>query len=878
MFWIQANSFDHTHQSIMKIARALQIEGRDAPDADVFELVRHNLEKPERGRWVMIIDHADDSQSLTLPQGGKKLHKRIPDCSHGSVLLTTRNKKVATLFADELEEVPPLFPKESEELMQQLLKTKHYQEGGLDELTRLLNHFPLALVQAASFIDGNDMTVETYLQRYHENKNDALEVFGHSHEWDDSEPVTTTWMISFKQLQANNQYAADLLSTMAFLDSSDIPEALIRGVDPTKTPLQFEEACGELKAFSFITETSIRSTTSANADSTSLSKWFNIQLIVQLVMQQWLRKHGQATKWSDAALVAVSKALPSTEMSHEQWKTYETYLPHVQTVLNHVDDSTQEPKCRADLLHNVSWYFRIRGYHDTAAAMACDAIAIRERILGEEDEDTLASIRSLCRILFEQGKLEESEQRLMPAIEICKRKFGEKHKDTLQNQGHLAAIRGMQGRYEEAFELQSEILKESCEGPEAWIAMRDLAITLIYMNRRAEAESLQRMVYRKRLENLGEDHPETQVIMSDLATTCIEQGNFSEAEELLISVLRHSRRILGERHPHTMAAYESLKDVLQSQGNTEHVKRLEDALRRVQRDWKQKEKNARQRQRPDFKRRISSSVITYSYRRPSAPTEDVDANGKSRRESEGGIRGLGLTFSRSTTMTTMSMSEDGDDYRDGFEDDDDDEENDDEREETVKKGLAMALIKILGMPLNNIQFVNRAEDPMTPFTPIDGRKQSLSTPKISIDDVASVAHGGEVSTRARSATDATSVMTLSDKPKYSNNVAIRSIQKKTERTFNQENVEKTLVASNEAYVKTVQQGAEWYEKWKKTKFRKSIAAVGKKALNKEDRHGDDKGDDGENAEERPEDKGNGEDNSEDIPDEGKGEIVAMARR
>lgn len=846
VFWIQASSFENTHQSIMKIARALEIPGVEAPNADVFELLKHTLEKRERGRWVMIIDHADDSQSLTLPQGGKKLHKRIPDCLHGSVLLTTRNKKVAALFADKadqngLEEVPPLSQKESQELMQQLLDTKQYQDGGVDELTKLLNHFPLAIVQAASFIRGNGITVETYLQRYSENKHDALEIFGHGHEWDDSEAVTTTWMISFKQLQANSQYAADLLAVMAFLDSSEIPESLLRGIDPSKTPLQFEGACGELKAFSFISETAIRTSTSSSANSTSLSKWFNIQPIVQLVMQQWLKKHNQATKWSDAALVAVSKALPSGEMSKEQWKAYEMYLPHVQTVLEYIDESTQEQQSRANLLHNVSWYFRVRGFHDTAAGMAREAITIRENVLGEEDEATLASIHSLSRILFEQGELKESEDLQVPAIEICKRKLGEEHKDTLRNQCHLAAIRGMQERYEEAFELQNKILDISTrtlgDCPETWLAMRDLAVTLSFMSRKHEAESLQKLVYDKRKECLGEDHPETLVIMSDLATTYIERSCFSEAEELLTNVLQHSRRILGDRHPHTVAAYEDLKEVLKSQGNTKHVRRLEEALRRVQREWKEKE-NAGARKRPNFKRSMSSSVITYSYRRPSTTVDDGDVGGRNRAGSEG--VGLGLSLTRTTSTT---LSEEGDE-----EDGDDEEEDDPEREEyaAIKKALVLTTRGVLTMPLINMIPVVRAEEAFTPITPIDRNpRSSLSTPHLTNADTPSTGVDPDVlSTRSRSATDATSITSGSDKPAYSANKFVRTLEKKVERNINKETYDKVVEINKQTYDRVADQSKVLLEetktKWKKTnfkEFRKSWVPGKKERKDKEDGDG-----------------------------------------
>lgn len=806
VFWIQAGGFEQSHQSILKIARSLEIEGVDAPNADVFGLVRHCLSNPERGPWVMIIDHADDFQSLTISQRGKKLGDYIPDCLHGSVLLTTRNKKVAAKFADKafeggIEEVAPLLQKESEQLVYQLLDQKQYQDGGVSELTKFLNYFPLAIVQAASFIRGNDITIDIYLQRFSENQEDVLEIFGHGlNESDNSDAVTTTWMISFKQLQANNQYAADLLSLMAFLDHSEVPETLLRSIDDSKTGLQFESACGELKAFSFITETSIRSSTTATAEPMLGFKYFNVQPVVQLVMRQWLRKHDLADKWSDAAIVALSKALPSAETSKEQWKEYEVYLPHIQTVCEQMGDTVGHQEHKASLLHKASWYFRIRGHHATAARMARQALEIQKATLGADDEATLASIHNLSRILFEQGKIEESESLQVPAIEICKVKLGEDHKSTLRNRGHLAAIRGVQGRYEEALELQLNIMEISERSmgqcPETWLAMRDLAVTLSYVGRKHEAESLQVGVYNERREHLGEDHPDTLIIMTDLATTYIERANFEEAEELLINMLQHSRRILGDRHPHTVAAYEDLREVLKSQGKFKHARRLEDMVRKIHRERKQTSDGISVGTRPSLKRAMSDSVVTYIYRRPSDAISEEDSDDTTE-------KGLGLKFpsSRSRASTLVGVEED----------DEDAEEDDAETEEfaTIKKALVLMMRGMASLPTFNIVPMDRTltAGPIVP-------PSSISTPHLGGPDASS-----NDSRQIQPLTRVSTVLSESSNPSssagetsYSNYRLLRTIEKKYERNVNKE-----------TYDQAVKSGIELLEdtktKWKNVNFK-----------------------------------------------------------
>jgi tetratricopeptide (TPR) repeat protein len=803
----------------MKITSVLNTQGTDAPNADVFGLFRDYLRKGYNGRWVLIIDHADDFESLILTPGdnnkhiglqSKRLLDYIPDCSHGSVLLTTRNKKVATRFADKqgLEQVLPLVRKESEQLVYQLLDTEQCRDGGIDELTEVLNHFPLAIVQATSFIRGNGITVQTYLQRYRENKHNALELFGHGLvDSDDSEAVTTTWMISFKQLQANNEYAADLFSLMAYLDHSEIPESLLGDVNHNMTGLQFEKACGELKAFSFISEAySIPSSASSGLKSTP--RLFNVQPIVQLVMRLWLQQHNQTTRWSDAALVAVSKIFPPAESSMEHWSAYEMYLPHVQAVLDHLGESTGEQQHKANLLHNVSWFFRVRGFHDTAERMGCEALAIQKQILGDENEATLASVHSLSRILFEQGKIEESEELQIPAIEICKRIFGNEHNYVLKSQGHLAAIRGVQGRYEEALELQESILETSERAlgqcPATWLAMRDLAITLSYMDRKTEAEDLQQKVYVARRENLGEDHPETLVIMNDLATTYIEQSRFQEAEVLLMKVTACSKRILGERHPHTIAAYEELKEALKSQKKkTEQARRLEGVLRQIKREWKEGEENAAVRKRPNAKRTLSSSVITYVYRRPTAILDEADEDNKSEivgNNVEGLGLGLTLTNSRSPALDESD------------EEDEDEDDTESEEFETIKKGLLFMMRGMMSLPIFNIVKVAPAEEPILQSTTNNAPQDiSISTPQLrNIENEDSPAQVQPQLEASRSDTVLTT--SSSDKPAYSNNKVLRTIEKKVERNINKETRDNLLKESMDLLETTK-------TKWRKSSFR-----------------------------------------------------------
>ncbi|KAF6808441.1 kinesin light chain [Colletotrichum plurivorum] len=102
VFWVHASNADRFRQAYSTIAQKCGIPGYDDPKADMLILVKTWLENGVRGRWLMVIDNADDTQlffpslsdgSITNThmsgntQGG--LGRYIPECGHGERLRDT---------------------------------------------------------------------------------------------------------------------------------------------------------------------------------------------------------------------------------------------------------------------------------------------------------------------------------------------------------------------------------------------------------------------------------------------------------------------------------------------------------------------------------------------------------------------------------------------------------------------------------------------------------------------------------------------------------------------------------------------------------------------------------------------------------------------
>ena len=195
-----------------------------------------------------------------------KLGQYIPDCAHGSVLITTRNKQAGLSLAKghPPTEVGEMNDTES----QKLLRTKLTENPASDELSTLssrLEHLPLALVQAAAFIEANSIPVSEYLQLLEKSDADLVDLLSEEFETvgrDTETPraVAETWILSFEQIQRQNALASELLSLMSLFDRHAIPwEFLSYYMEGQQSremegEIQLTKALGVLKAFSFVTE------------------------------------------------------------------------------------------------------------------------------------------------------------------------------------------------------------------------------------------------------------------------------------------------------------------------------------------------------------------------------------------------------------------------------------------------------------------------------------------------------------------------------------------------------------------------------------------------------------------------------------------------
>ncbi|ROV94770.1 hypothetical protein VMCG_08871 [Cytospora schulzeri] len=394
VFWVHASSAQRFHQAYTSIAQAYSIPGFDKPNVDILALVKGWLEQEDRGRWLMAIDNADDMQLFfqTLSGGDNtaqedhNLARYIPECRHGSVLVTTRNKQAGSRLAQgkSLIEVGEMDQSEANQLVRSLLQGVEISTEEISDLSSRLQHLPLALAQAAAFIHMYTTPVSEYIQLLDSNPADVLdepfETVGR--DWETPHAVTETWMTSFKQIERQDALASDLLSFMSLLDRQAIPRGFVDHYCEREQPedsteaLAIHKALGTLKAFCFISEAKDQN--------------LDMHRLVQLVTRKWLIRKNTVHHFAEAALKTVSYVYPDGD--YETWQVCSRYLPHAYAVLGNVDTGSWGDDAllaKARLQRDIGCYYMAKGWFKEAEKQLTNALDIKERLLGKEHPDTL---------------------------------------------------------------------------------------------------------------------------------------------------------------------------------------------------------------------------------------------------------------------------------------------------------------------------------------------------------------------------------------------------------------------------------------------------------------------------------------------------------
>ena len=454
--------------------------------------------------------------------------------------------------------ITPLASKDAGKLLRSRIPgLENINEEGTHNLVDILGYIPLAITQAAAFIQENSMTIKTYIEELKASDSDLQDYLDENlpdpRRYPDSvNSVTRTWKLSFDQIAKQSPRAADLLSLMVQLDRQAIPKALLKHKDDRS--IEFNKAIGILQAYSLIR---------TEKDGSS----FEVHRLIQLSTQRWLSLQQMQTAWQERALKLMVEKFPTGQ--YGTWKECESLLLHAKCVAKY--DYTHDALLvqRALLLENIAAYDLSQGRPTAAYLQLKDVLEIRERHLGKTHSSTLVAMNNLALMLARQGKYTEAETINRQALKLMEEVVGKTHIYTLASRISLARVLNNQGKHSEAETISRHALKlmeeELGKTHVYTLASRaSLARVLNEQGKHDGSETMNRQALSLMEEVLGKTHIYTLISRVSLARVLNNLGKHDEAETMNRQALSLMEEVLGKTHIYTLRAVYSFARLLKS--------------------------------------------------------------------------------------------------------------------------------------------------------------------------------------------------------------------------------------------------------------------------------------------------------------------------
>jgi hypothetical protein len=507
-------------------------EGVDARDP--VASVHGVLARAEAG-WLLVFDNATSRASVEA---------FIPPAGPGRVLVTTQDQHWPP---GQALDVPVLDTEVAAVFL--AARTGDPDQSAARELADKMGGLPLALEQAAAYMQATGTSLTRYLPLFRDRQADLLargEAAGHPLD------VAATLGLALSRLAEAAPVAAGLMRLLAFLAPEPVPLALLfagelPGLEAAAAvrpllgdPVAAGDAVAALRRYSLVTPA---------GDGLLL-----VHRLVGAITRAQLTAQA-ASQWRQAAAALVATAVPADAEPPAAWPACALLLPHARAVLDLTSDG----------MWQIARYLGYSGSYPAARALFALIADARtnDDAYGPEHPRTLTARHNLAFWAGVAGDWAGARDQFATLLPVLERVLGSEHPDTLIARHNLARWAGMAGDWAGARDQLTALLpiEEGVLGPDhpnTLTTRHELAYWTGEAGDPARARDQLTALLPIDERVLGSEHPNTLIACGELAYWTGEAGDPARARDQLTALLPVLERVLGSEHPDTLIARHNL--------------------------------------------------------------------------------------------------------------------------------------------------------------------------------------------------------------------------------------------------------------------------------------------------------------------------------
>lgn len=554
IWWLPSEEPAALASNYASLAQELDLPGKSGADQTAaIAAVKRWLGK-NRG-WLLIFDN------VTAPED---IEAYLPREEAGHVVITSRNPN----WGGSAGVLQIQVFKRDESVDFIIKRTEQDNREDADELADALGDLPLALEQAAAYMEERAVSMADYLKLFQERRAEVLER-GKPTAY--PKTIATTWDISLQAIKEDLPEAVDLLKLFAFLSPDDIPISLLKEgagelPEPLRSILQdsikLNDAVAALRRYSLINV----------ADNS-----FSIHRLVQAVTFDSLEED-EKKRWAEAAVKLVNKAFPFNTNDVRTWPACSSLLPHALASTKLAEELEVAPGETARLLNQAGLYLNVKANLLEAKILFERALAHVEKFYGPNSNEAAIRVSNLGFVLKDLGDLTGAKICFERALTIQEDLFGPDHETVAIDVNNLGTVLEDLGDPQEAKKLYERALAidEKVYGrddPRVAITVNNLGGVLRSLGDLQEAKK-----HYDRALSIGEkvydpEHPQVAIYANNLGGVLEDLEDLQGAKKHYDRALAIGEKVYGLDHPVVAIRVNNLGGVLEHLGDRQGAKR-----------------------------------------------------------------------------------------------------------------------------------------------------------------------------------------------------------------------------------------------------------------------------------------------------------------
>ncbi|KAM7219457.1 hypothetical protein V8F06_005191 [Rhypophila decipiens] len=289
--------------------------------------------------WLLVFNNLEDPKVVKdyWPSG----------CSHGSVIITSRNQKVRFLLADHGIEVPAFRPDSESEFLVHLLRAEvsadignaHTKIESARQLSEYLSGHALAISFMTHLISERSWTIGEFLGAHEKTRRDIHRLQR------GPASLTTIWHMSFDGL---GDQSAAVLGILACVNPDSVPEEIFTKADVKSLPSCLEN-CTDEGRFSAVLEPLL---TLGLVQRDKEAKTLSTHRLVQMHYRSFLGANPNKRQEAfDQVVRILSDGFGKVQNQlHDRWAQSQKCIQQIVSLKNNFKDEAEDPDAHHPIL------------------------------------------------------------------------------------------------------------------------------------------------------------------------------------------------------------------------------------------------------------------------------------------------------------------------------------------------------------------------------------------------------------------------------------------------------------------------------------------------------------------------------------------------